>query len=86
VNPKPAEVIGDITLSKREREILYYLSLNKSPKDIATILSVLDKKAILPTTVQSVIDKQLYQKLDVFNIGQLIEKANMLKLIPFAEM
>jgi PAS domain S-box-containing protein len=72
-----------IQLTKREREILYYLSLNKSPKDIAAILSIVESKNVSPTTVQAIIDKQLYPKLDVYNIGQLVEKANLLNLIPF---
>lgn len=73
----------DIQLTKRQRETLYYLSLNKSPKDIAAIFSIIDSKSISSGTVQAIIDKQLYPKLEVYNIGQLIEKANLLNLIPF---
>lgn len=72
-----------IHLSKREQEILYYLSLNQSTKDIATILSILDKTSILPSTIQSTINKRLYTKFDVLSVSQLIEKANSMKLIPF---
>ncbi|HLX55021.1 MAG TPA: PAS domain-containing protein [Aquella sp.] len=73
----------NIIISKRECEILYYLALNKSPKEIASIFAILDQKSIAAATIQSIIDKQLYVKFNVFNISQLIEKANMLRLIPF---
>lgn len=69
--------------TKRESEVLYYLSLNKSPKEIATILTIIDNKSVSPGTVQSIIDKQLYTKFEVYSISKLIEKANVLKLIPF---
>lgn len=74
---------SNIIISKRECEILYYLALNKSPKEIASIFAVLDQKIVAASTIQSIIDKQLYVKFNVFNISQLIEKANMLRLIPF---
>lgn len=72
-----------VPLTKRQREILYYLSLNKSPKEIAQILSIIDKKSVTSTTIQSVIDKQLYPKFNVYSISHLIEQANVRKLIPF---
>lgn len=81
INPKTL-VIKPPNLTKREREVLFYLSLNKSPKEIANILTVIDKKIVAPSTVQSIIDKRLYSKLDSYNISQLIEKAYILKLIP----
>lgn len=70
-------------LTRREKEVLYFLSLNKSPKEIAQALSILDSKEITAKTVQSVIDRQLYPKFEVYSIGQLIEVANTQKLIPF---
>jgi|GEM_PF-1729790 len=72
-----------IRLTKRESEVLYFLSLNKSPKDIATIITALEEKPVADSTINGLINKQLYPKFKVFNIGQLIEKANVLKLIPF---
>lgn len=74
---------SNIQLTKREEEILYYLSLNKSPKEIAQILSIIDKKNISFKTVQSIIDKQLYPKFGIFSIGQLIAEARIKGLIPF---
>ncbi|MFN7609891.1 MAG: PAS domain-containing protein, partial [bacterium] len=74
---------NNITLTKREREILYFLSINKPPKEIATILSILDNKNVSASTVQSIIDKQLYFKFNVSSTGKLIEVATILKQIPF---
>lgn len=73
----------EIRLSKREKEILYYLSLNKSPKEIAMILSIIDKKSITYATILSIINKQLYPKFELYNCGELIQKAKALRLIPF---
>ncbi len=73
----------EIVLTKRESSILYLLSLNKSPKEIAAILMQLENKNITDSTVAAIINKHLYIKFDVFNISGLIEKATMLNLIPF---
>lgn len=73
----------EIVLSKRESEILYYLSLNKSIKDIAAIETILDNKPVSASTINAIIDKQLYPKFGVDNIEKLVEKANALKLILF---
>lgn len=72
-----------IKLTKREQQILYFLSLNKSPKNIAQIITVIENKSVSDSTINAVINKKLYPKFEVFNIGQLIEKAVVLKLIPF---
>jgi len=82
-NPKSDNLTANIKLTKREEEILYYLSLNKSPKEISTILSSLGDKSIQPSTIQAIIDKQLYVKFNVYSISQLVENAIMLNLIPF---
>lgn len=74
---------AEIKLTKRESEILYFLSLNKSPKEISLILSKIQNKEVSSATVASTINKQLYHKFGVFNISDLIDKANALKLIPF---
>jgi DNA-binding CsgD family transcriptional regulator len=72
-----------VRLSKREEQVLYLLSMGKSPKEIAKILSKLENKSFSPKTVASVINKQLYVKLDVSNYSQLLEKATKLNLIQF---
>lgn len=73
----------EITITKREREILYFLSMGNTPKEIASILSVIEDKAVLYSTISAFINKQLYPKFNVFSINQLVEKATLLKLIPF---
>lgn len=70
-------------VTKRELDVLYYLSLNKSPKEIAQIITILENKTVSDSTINAVINKKLYPKFEVFNIGQLVEKAIMLNLIPF---
>jgi PAS domain S-box-containing protein len=82
---KITESDKNIKLTKREREVLYFLSLNRSPKEIAAIISMLQGKEIQDSTINALINKQLYPKFDVFSVGQLIEKANALKLIPFLD-
>ncbi len=72
-----------ITLTRREEQTLYYLSMYKGPKEIASILSLVEGKEITASTVQSVIDKQLYRKFEVNSIGLLMEKAKALKIISF---
>lgn len=72
-----------IKLTKRESQILYFLSLSKSPKDIATSLSSLESKIVSHATIQSIITKKLYVKFNVYSISRLVEKANLLNLIPF---
>ncbi|MFN8771059.1 MAG: PAS domain-containing protein [Neisseriaceae bacterium] len=77
------EPIVKIKLSKREEQVLYFLVMGKTPKEIASILSKLVGKSISHSTVSCVISKQLYSKLEASNTGQLIEKANRLHLVPF---
>lgn len=72
-----------IVITKREREILYFLSMGKTPKEIASVLSILDGKEVSYGTISAFINKQLYPKFEAFNVSQLVEKATLLKLIPF---
>ncbi|HLX53139.1 MAG TPA: PAS domain-containing protein [Aquella sp.] len=72
-----------IKLTKREQQIIYLLSLNKSPKDIAHIITIIENKPVSNSTINAIINKKLYPKFEVFNIGQLVEKAIMLNQIPF---
>lgn len=72
-----------IKLTKREYEVLYLLSIGKSTKEIASFISKLEGKKLSHATIDVIINKQLYPKFQVFNRGQLIEKATLLKIIPF---
>lgn len=83
IQNKNVEENSKISLTKREKEILYFLSMRKSPKEIASILSKLENKKIASSTINAIINKRLYIKFEVFNISQLLDKANLLNLIPF---
>ncbi|MCC2625454.1 MAG: Histidine kinase [Burkholderiales bacterium] len=83
IAPKISNSDKQIRLTKRELDILYYLSLNKSPKDIAKIISIIENKSISDSTINAIVNKKLYPKFKVFNVGQLIEKAILLNQIPF---
>jgi PAS domain S-box-containing protein len=74
--------LGEIVLSRREKQILYYLAMGKNPKDIANIIGDIEKKIISFKTVLSIINKKLYPKFDVGSRSQLLERAIKLKLIP----
>ena len=69
-------------LSKREKQVLYLLSLYKKPQSIAGIISDLENTEIKPVTVSGIIGKRLYGKFKCCNIEQLLEKAIMLNAIP----
>ncbi|MCC2644821.1 MAG: hypothetical protein K0R94_599 [Burkholderiales bacterium] len=73
----------EIILNKRESEILYYLSLNKSIKDIAAVATILDNKEVSASEINAIVNKQLYPKFKVDNISQLVDKATALNLILF---
>ncbi|MCC2625992.1 MAG: hypothetical protein K0R14_1865 [Burkholderiales bacterium] len=83
VKPQLTDSDKQIRLTKRELDVLYYLTLNKSPKNIAKIITIIENKPISDSTINAVINKKLYPKFQVFNIGQLVEKAVMLNYIPF---
>lgn len=72
-----------IKLTPREADLLYLVSLHKSPKEISYTLSNKYKKSIKSSTIGVMINKQLYEKFKVHNIGQLVEKAKLLGLISF---
>ncbi|HLX52333.1 MAG TPA: PAS domain-containing protein [Aquella sp.] len=83
IKPNISSSDKQIRLTKRELDVLYYLSLNKSPKDIAQIITIIEEKPVSDSTINAIINKKLYPKFEVFNIGQLVEKAIMLNQIPF---
>ncbi|HLX53140.1 MAG TPA: PAS domain S-box protein, partial [Aquella sp.] len=82
VKPNISNSDKQIRLTKRELDVLYYLSLNKSPKEIAQIITAIENKQVSDSTINAIINKKLYPKFKVFNISQLVEKAIMLNLIP----
>lgn len=82
INHSVNELDEEISLTKREKEVLYYLSFGKSPKEIAQVLTILYGKEVNSKAVQAVIDKQLYMKFGVHNTGQLLEKSYLLGLMP----
>lgn len=72
-----------IILTKREEMIIYSASMGKVPKEIASIVSVIEGKPLSYPTINAILNKQLYPKFNVVGIGQLVEKAHALGLIPF---
>ncbi|HLX54223.1 MAG TPA: PAS domain-containing protein [Aquella sp.] len=68
---------GDtLKLTKRETEVLYFLSRGNKPKDIAIKLGISHK------TAQNIIDGKLFPKFKTNKINSLLEKARILNLIP----
>lgn len=79
------EVNNNIQLSDREQKVLFLLSLNYNTRQIADILTKIEKKNITPNLIRNNINQQLYIKFEVNNVTDLIEKYSMLnddKLIP----
>ncbi len=64
----------DILLTLREHEISFLLIYYKTAKKIAMILSKIHNHVITPKTVSNIISGNLYRKLSVYGIDQLIEK------------
>jgi PAS domain S-box-containing protein len=83
IKPKISNSDKQIRLTKRELDVIYYLSLNKSPKEISQIITIIENKPVSDSTINAIINKKLYPKFEVFNIGQLVEKAILLNQIPF---
>lgn len=81
--PSNKNLSKEISLTKREREILYYLSLDLLPKEIANIIGIVEKNPNYSAiTVQTFIEK-LYAKFGVNNVGQLLRAAHPLGIVPF---
>ncbi len=66
IKPKISNSDKQIRLTKRELDVLYYLSLNKSPKDIAQIITIIESKPVSDSTINAIINKKLYPKFEVF--------------------
>ncbi|MCC2625247.1 MAG: hypothetical protein K0R14_1120 [Burkholderiales bacterium] len=82
IKPPISHADRQMKLTKREQQILYFLSMNKSPKDIAQIITIMENNPVSDSTINAIINKRLYPKFEVYNISQLVEKAIMLDLIP----
>lgn len=70
-----------IKLSNRQHEILFLLMLGKTPRLIAEIINHMEGTTIKPSTVMSVINKQLYEKFQVYSMDQLVEKAVLIGFV-----
>lgn len=75
------QISQPIVLTKREKEILFLLSLGKSPKNIAEFISKIENKILTPATVTATINKHLYLKFNVNSTSELIEQAVLLDLL-----
>lgn len=75
--------VKDVQLTRLEKEILYYLSLHKSTRDISGIVSFIEGREFSAEVVEVIIKKVLFGKFNVSSIGDLIDKAKLLNVIPF---
>ena len=71
-----------IKLTPHQVDILYFLSIGLSPKEIANCLAITRGRNLTPATVTSIIDKTLYVKFGVNSVSQLLAKARIMKMIP----
>lgn len=72
---------ANISLTKRESQILYYLVNGKDRKWITNYLCQLENKDLSVATIDAIINKGLYKKFNVNNISDLAEKASLFKLV-----
>lgn len=88
LNRKASAIDGthpsQIILTKRQQEVLYYLSYGLSAKEIAVLIGDMEKKnSYSAHTIHSIINKQLYKIFEVNSLGALLKRAGELKQIPF---
>jgi DNA-binding CsgD family transcriptional regulator len=69
------DVSNAIELTDREREILFFVCLKLSGREISDIMSQKSKMVISPSTVGNIVRDKLFKKFNVYNIEQLITKA-----------
>lgn len=62
-------------LSPLENEILFLLMLGKSPKEIAQIEDSIVERDINCSTISSIINKRIYNKLDAISVSTAIQNA-----------
>mgnify|MGYP003451410521 CR=1 FL=1 len=66
--------LGGVVLTEREHEILVLLSLGKSYKEIAVILSDLHGRNFSPTSISNITYRKLFEKFNVVSLSGLIER------------
>ncbi len=72
--------LSEISLTVREKEILFLLTLGYGHKEISYILSRASKK-ISPNTVNTIIRRQLFKKFHVSTTSELIIKSGQSKAL-----
>jgi len=84
INAEQNQVIplsNPISLSEREKEVLFLLTLGHNYKEAAAILSKATGKQISASTINSIIHRQLFKKFDVINTAELVIKSAQLKAL-----
>jgi hypothetical protein len=66
---------NNISLTEREKEILFFVCLKLSGREISDIMSQKTKTAISSSTVGNIVRDKLFKKFKVYNIDDLINKA-----------
>ncbi|MBX9866867.1 MAG: PAS domain-containing protein [Burkholderiales bacterium] len=74
-NAQSKSSINGIDLTEREHEILLLLSIGKSYKEIAVILTNLHGQDFSPTSISNITYRKLFDKFNVVTASGLIEKA-----------
>lgn len=66
---------SDISLTDREKEILFFVCLKLSGREISDIMTQKTKTTISSSTVGNIVRDKLFKKFKVYNIDDLINKA-----------
>jgi DNA-binding CsgD family transcriptional regulator len=65
----------NISLSRREEEVLFLLLYGKSAREITNFINQAENNNISINTIKSIINKQLFFKFDVYDLDSLLIKA-----------
>lgn len=80
------DTLGEkISLSRREKQVIYLFMANLSSQEIAKTLSEIENKKVSKSTIDSLFNDQLYIKFSVYSRPELYQKLQTLgfdKLIP----
>lgn len=66
--------LGDIGLTEREKQTIFFFLLNLDSKSIAEILSRIENKQISKNSLDQMFNKQLFPKFGVYNRKALYDK------------